>query len=279
MKSDNSMVSQWRITPHYLYYVMLLPPPDDENPLGEYSLKATKTVSSGPWSVFSPADRPGAALYIYRRRAIVRFDLREHRFVSADDAIRWSVKPAVKSEALSLLTENLTAPLAADGIKSIPILIAGLDTSRDATSDIIGDGVTSFHFRLYDASASAQAIVRVSRHLVMVAGAGGRVVQEVVNLAYEKLLYDSSPTISTDAVFAFLDGLARYTIPTENSVFLQREFARLALFLATVQVIVGVWAVIATQWSQPFIYSAFGMLALIVASYVTVRRLKLVHWR
>lgn len=69
-------------------------------------------------------------------------------------------------------------------------------------------------------------------------------------------------------------------MPTENTVFLQREFARLGVLLATVQIVVGIWAVVAGGKSSAFIF--FSVPVLIVTAfciYLLIRRLRLVDWR
>ena len=281
MRPGSETVAIWKFRPKALYFIVLLPPPIHGETLGEYQINATAScVKSTPWMVCQSTERPDIRVHLYRRRAIVEFDLSNCHFDFLDNAIRYSVSTSLR-EAVYTTLASLLAPIPSrDEIKLIPILVSDLASRGRETEGWISDGATSFHFRMYDASEQRQALVRVSRHLILVAGAGGRVLQEVVNLVYEKILYPSGSSISTEAVFTFLDGLARYTVPTENSVFLQREFARLGILLATVQVLVGIWAVIAGGKSSVFIALSVPVLAISAfCIYLLVRRLRLVEWR
>jgi hypothetical protein len=281
MRRGSDSVAIWKFNPKALYFIVLLPHPFSDDILGEYQLNATASnVKRTPWMVCQSAERPDIRVYLYRRRAIVEFDLGTCHFDFLDDAIRYSVSISLREATYKTLASVLAPIPKRDEVKLIPILVSDLESPKRESQGWIGDGATSFSFRMYDASEERQALVRVSRHLIIVAGAGGRVLQEVVNLAYEKMLYTPGTSISKDAVFAFLDGLARYTVPTENSVFLQREFARLGMLLATVQVVVGVWAVVAGGKSYAFIF--FSVPVLIITAfciYLLVRRLRLVDWR
>ncbi|MGC1649017.1 MAG: hypothetical protein WA741_24615 [Candidatus Sulfotelmatobacter sp.] len=281
MRLRSDTVAIWKFRPKALYFIVLLPPPHSGNVLGEYRLNAkASSTKRTPWMVCQSTARPDIRVHLYRRRAIVEFDLSAHHFDFLDDAIRHSVSSALREAMYTTLASVLVPIPKRDEMKLIPILVSDLESRGRESEGWIGDGATSFHFRMYDASEERQALVRVSRHLIIVAGAGGRVLQEVVNLAYEKMLYAPDASISNDAVFAFLDGLARYTVPTENTVFLQREFARLGVLLATVQIVVGIWAVVAGGKSSAFIF--FSVPVLIVTAfciYLLIRRLRLVDWR
>ncbi len=274
-------VSIWRFRPKALYFVVLLPPPFPDEILGEYQFNATVTgIESTPWTIYQSTEQTDARVHLYRRRAIVEFDLATRQFDLLDDAIRYSVSAPLRESVYATLASVLAPIPDSDKMKMIPLLVSDLESGGRRSEGWIGDGATSFHFRMYDASEQRQALVRVSRHIIVVAGAGGRVLQEIANLVYEKMLYAQGADISNDAVFAFLDGLARYTVPTENSVFLQREFARLGVLLASVQVLVGVWAVVAGGKSAPFIGLSVPVLMVIAfCTYLLIRRLRLVNWR
>ena len=281
MRLGSDTVAVWKFKPKALYFIALLPHPYSGDILGEYQFNAkVSSVKHTPWIVCQSAERPEIKVYLYRRRAIVEFDLSACQFDFLDNAIRYSVSSSLR-EATHTTLANVLVPIPKkDEIKLIPILVSDFKSPWREGEGWIGDGATSFSFRMYDASEERQALVRVSRHLIIVAGAGGRVLQEVVNLVYEKMLYTSGTSISKDAVFAFLDGLARYTVPTENSVFLQREFARLGMLLATVQIVVGVWAVVAGGKSYKFILLSVPVLMVTAfCIYLLVRRLRLVDWR
>jgi hypothetical protein len=281
MRLGSSTVAIWQFRPKALYFIVLLPHPFSGDALGEYQLSATaSSVERTPWMVCQSTERPDIKVYLYRRRAIVEFDLSTCHFDFLDNAIRYSVSTSLREATYTTLASVLVPIPKRDDIKLIPILVSDFESPGRGSEGWIGDGATSFSFRMYDASEERQALVRVSRHLIVVAGAGGRVLQEVVNLVYEKMLYTPGASISKDSVFAFLDGLARYTVPTENSVFLQREFARLGMLLATVQVLVGVWAVVAGGKSYAFIFFSVPVLLIMAfCIYLLVRRLRLVDWR
>jgi hypothetical protein len=131
---------------------------------------------------------------------------------------------------------------------AIPVIRTGLEHGP-LQKGWIGDGVSSFFCRVYDSGTGQQAVIRASRHAILAAGVSGRLYQELINLAIEKMLYPAfeqelkrrvSPKHifgATEAeTFAFIEGLARYSIPTENSVYMQRRFAALAVFFAVFQI-------------------------------------------
>lgn len=56
----------------------------------------------------------------------------------------------------------------------MPLLTADLNVSWIERESWVGDGATSFYFLMYDVSRRCQAVVRVSRHLVLLAGTSCR---------------------------------------------------------------------------------------------------------
>ena len=225
------------------------------------------------------SNHPGMTLYLYRRRAILAIDLTDQQFGSLDSAIRYAVDADLRRRVAIFLRDTIEPCPDSDAMRMVPVLTTDFTVRASRSTHWIGDGATSFHFRMYDASRGHQALVRVSRHIIVVAGAGGRLLQEIINLVYEKILYQSAGPVPDESVFAFLDGLARYTVPTENSIFLQREFARLGVFLASVQILVGVWGVLAGGKGVDFLVLSLSVLVLgVVISYLSIRRLHMVEW-
>lgn len=281
MHSRKQFISEWAFSSYRLTFTVLLPHAADAF-LSEYSIRIADSITThqaSPWAMVTSSGHPGMTLYLYRRRALLDINLSGLHFSDLDSAIRYSVDSDLRRRVVAFIRDIIEPCPNSEAMRMMPILISDFVTRPGRTADWIGDGATSFHFRMYDASRGHQALVRVSRHIIVVAGAGGRLVQEVVNLVYEKILYKSPKSVSDESVFAFLDGLARYTVPTENSIFLQREFARLGVFLASVQVLVGVWGVLAGGKATEFlVLSLSALLLLVVISYFSIRRLHLVEW-
>lgn len=280
--AQRDLVQRWNFRPRSLYFAVLLPHPYSGESLGEYTLSgspATATDSAGPWRTVAGFTRSDLVVHLYRRRALVAVEVPESPSGTFDEAIRWAVSSDLRAAVNKILTETLTPPPSPAELRMIPVLIGDLGKRPAERVHWISEGTTSFHFRMYDASIERQALVRVSRHIIVIAGAGARIRQEVVNLVYEKILYKSDGQIDDELVFSFLDGLARYTIPTENSIFLQREFGRLALFLATVQVLVGIWAAVAASTRTLVLVLSISLLiAAVVLTYFSLRRIRLVDW-
>src|SRR5438552_6879167 len=70
--------------------------------------------------------------------------------------------------------------------RTLPMLVADLKMARSHKQMWQSDGITSFYMRLYDSSKGQPGFVRVSHHVVLCAGIGGRLLQDIVNLVYEK---------------------------------------------------------------------------------------------
>ena len=116
-----------------------------------------------------------------------------------DDFIRFYLR-----ELAADMQTVLKSSIEADSVnwRYMPLLVGDLKINRFRKQYWQSDGITSFQMRLYDSSQQRAGFVRVSRHLVLCAGIGPRLQQDIVNLIYEKLLY--SPQIDADCVFAFI---------------------------------------------------------------------------
>jgi hypothetical protein len=104
----------------------------------------------------------------------------------------------------------------------------------------LGDGVASFNYRVFDSRAGRAGYVRVSRFSTICIGVGPQIVQDVINLVYERILYPargSGKILSHgQAEQAMATGLSEYTVPTELNVYMQR----LAFSLTTYALLFGI---------------------------------------
>lgn len=286
-------VIEWRLDARSVTFCLLLPRPNPDDALGEYMLRSPSPNSptltacvptvSGPWRGYEFTYRDSelcGRVLVYRRRAIVELQLPKG-LRDLDTAIRWVVSEQVQID-IATIVRTVTA---VDRVPSrmMPLMIADLRLKHRRRQDWMSDGTTSFYFRLYDSVSRHQAIVRTSRHLVILAGASARLRQEILNLIFERILYSKSGMqVSDEDVFAFLEGLANYTVPTETSIFLQREFANLGIWLALVQVVnataLGALQIGYPIKAVPIAALVVGVLVTLVISYFFIRRLALVRW-
>lgn len=289
-QSTSGLVARWEVAPSILSYVVLLPPPDASTILGEYAIDdrfEDSTSGEGVWRQFAVLqnDIP-VSIYVYRRRLIAEISVppevrNEKSSLRLDSSIRWAVDSSAADTIWGAVLQ-LIPSLNVELTTSIPMLLADYKPKRHELVRWQSDGATTFMLRMYDSVIGRQAVVRVSRHLVAVLGGSGRLRQEVVNLIYEKVLYSDPGTggVAKESVFAFIDGLSRYTVPTENNVFLQREFARLGLLIGWLQIVLGVWSV-AMGGHTSSIELAIGvaiLMCIALASFVVIRRLSIVRW-
>lgn len=180
----------------------------------------------GAWRVYNLGG--DVELFIYRKRFIVcrRIDLKDEPM---DERIRTTL--GVKDHWLRRVQELL--PLE-DELKYTLLPFVFTDQVEfDEQNDWIGDGITSFNYRIYDSDTERAGVVRISRHMLVCAGLSDAVLQDVVNLTYEKLL-NVPKAIEHADVFNFVDGLSRYTLPSELNIYIQKAVLRAAIFTAVI---------------------------------------------
>lgn len=121
-------------------------------------------------------------------------------------------------------------------VRAYPLVRCGklqksaLFSAKSNDSDYINDGLTSFYTRIYDSDLGEIAIVRISRHITVVYGLGDTLIQDIINLIYDDMLY--SETITSENVFDLYDSMNKYILPLEINLFVQKLFYGLAIFAA-----------------------------------------------
>jgi len=235
---------------------------------------------SGPWKVYS-MDTLGVLVSIYRKRLLLLYPLETGQdYLDTDIIIREFLKS--RDEKLVALNQfNLLFGDAIRGISRYPVLFINdfrvVQKPRKHSQSFINritwldNGVTTFFYRIFDSSALQISYLRVSRHLVVCYGLSDNVIYDLVNLVYEKFLYTPRlGDVSTDDVFNLLDGLNRYTVPTELNLFLQDVGLRLAIYLTIVAILISLAQMIASGISLPYLQ---------FLPYVTTVILAVVVWK
>lgn len=104
----------------------------------------------------------------------------------------------------------------------------------------LDDGQTTFYMRAYDSMTETLGFIRISRHFGVFYGLSGELKQDVVNLIYEIFLYVKHP-ISAREVFALLDALGKYVLPSNLSIFLHHIAVKLAIFAIAATILISVF--------------------------------------
>lgn len=241
--------------------------------------------TAGPWKlVRSSHGRREFEIYLYRKRAIVYYELSEAERAEiggADEFLRFCLPPgdALAAEMKDVLTNTVDTTSSPDPVtwRTIPLLVGDVVFDRSRTEPWIADGVTSFHLRFYDSSRRSAGFVRATRHAILCAGVSGVLLQDIVNLIFQRLLYRD--VIRAREIFEFLDSLAAYTVPTELNVYVQEALMRL-----TVLALVAAGLFTAFQGfldDSQLILRMVGFVVVVlvlVASWFASRRVRFIRW-
>lgn len=273
-------VSAWHIGPKSVNLICLAitSPGAPDLPEYDFHIDITESGRSGPWRVSQiEIDKRVFNVYLYRKRVIISWEIpkqQRKQLTQIDDFIRFYL-----SELASDMRAALQKSVDANDVtwRYMPLLMADLTISRIDRQPWQSDGVTSFQMRLYDSSAQRAGFVRISRHVILCAGIGPRLQQDIVNLTYEKLLY--YPSIDTERVFSFIDGLSRYVLPTELNIFLQGAIARLTMVFSVSAIVIAVMQIFIVNfdWSGKLL-ALFISVLVIGLSWVLTRYIRLLEW-
>jgi hypothetical protein len=273
-------VSAWHIKPKSVNLVCLAITSPDAPDLPEYNfhIDATEYSRSGPWRVSQiEVGTRIFSIYLYRKRAIISWEIpkeQKKKLSKIDDFIRFYL-----SELAADMRIALKKCIDADDVtwRCMPLLVTDLTIDRTNRQQWQSDGVTSFQLRLYDSSTQRAGFVRISRHVILCAGIGPRLQQDVVNLIYEKLLY--YPLIDTERVFAFIDGLSRYVLPSELNIFLQGAVARLTVVFSVSAIVIAILQIFIAGFNwQGKITALFISILVIVLTWFLTRYIRLLEW-
>lgn len=201
-----------------------------------------KPSSRSVWTYFS-INKDGreisGALYI--RRLILFVPASFDKDIPLSELLVWALET---KNFLSTLATNIAGYLCANSDSRVTYFsVVHCDAINRrwpaSTSYISGlpawidDGASTFNLRAFDSRNNQYGIIRVSRHLMVLYGITPGLTTDIINLAFENLLYSKWP-ITKDEVFAFLDALGKYVLPTEVSLFTHRFASRLAAFAVVV---------------------------------------------
>ncbi|WP_427928549.1 hypothetical protein [Agrobacterium cavarae] len=189
----------------------------------------------GAWLAGNVQTKAGpAVVHLYRKRIVVVFGQTCGR-VDLSQTLTLGLET---SEEARKLFDQFKVLIGTDvlEIRSHPVVRSGKLRKKDMfsggrnTYEYINDGLTSFYTRIYDSDIGEVAIVRISRHITVVYGLGGTLMQDIINLIYDDLLY--SEKIEASNVFDLYDSMNKYILPLEINLFVQKLFYGLALFAA-----------------------------------------------
>ena len=233
----------------------------------------------GSWTVYRASD--GTVFAIYQKRLIIAFDVHLQQRVTTRqllDHFRTSLPEMdkLRAQIREALGEDVTT------IYAFPLLCAKTHTTTHidkACSQIarswswLDEGITTFLYRVFDSKTNRVGYVRVSRHQILCAGLSDHIVQDVVNLTYEKFLYKmeekGEESLSVEDVQSFLDGLSKYTIPTELNVSMSQLNIKMLIFVSFVTTSVAILSAYVFQERPtfPIVFALLGsfLLSLILA--------------
>lgn len=244
----------------------------------KFHIDVTEYERSGPWRVSQiKIGTRTFIIYLYRKRAIISWEVpkeQKKKLSKIDDLIRFYL-----SELATDMRAALQKGVDADNVtwRCMPLLATDLTMDRINRQQWQSDGVTSFQMRLYDSSKQRAGFVRISRHLVLCAGIGPRLQQDIVNLIYEKLLYYSP--IDTERVFSFIDGLSRYVLPSELNIFLQGAVARLTVVFSVSAIVIAILQIFIADFNWPGkILALFISILVIGLTWLLTRYIRLLEW-
>lgn len=281
-------VSRWDISPKSVNLICQAIAPEGSPDLPEYNFRAElgPVERSGPWRVCRVAQGHWHfSVFLYRKRAIVSWeiDATERRQFGRDNLADSSAIDHFVRFYLSDLKDDMLAVLQtaidAESVRwrTMPLLVADLKMTRSHKQLWQSDGITSFYMRLYDSSKGRPGFVRVSHHVVLCAGIGGRLQQDIVNLVYEKFLY--APEVNRECEADFLDGLARYVVPAELNIFLQEAIARLTLIALITAFILATLALFASKFDVGEKVLMTGVsIIVVIGVWILAQRVRLLRW-
>ncbi len=237
---------------------------------------------AGPWKIYSCVAPCKSKLAFYRKKILIFYDIPLDGYTDTDDIIRNFLENRegalrIVDKLKTLLGENIIDIFfyPAIFIKDFKVEeITGVSTKLILRNEPtwIDDGVTTFFYRIFDSTLRRIGYIRISRHLVICYGLSDPIIREVINLVYEKFLYRMPDVrqIAAEQVFDLLDGLNRYTVPTELNVFLQDMGIRLAVYLTFAAVVISIAQDLADEISNVYL----GL-----CIYLTVLLVLAVAWR
>jgi hypothetical protein len=109
----------------------------------------------------------------------------------------------------------------------------------------LDDGVTTHYYRIFDSYNNKIGFIRISKWLTISYGLNDNINRELVNLIYEKILHgmrkrgESDVSMGEDEI-SLLDGLSRFTVPTELNLFVQGLALRVAVFLTIIGILLSI---------------------------------------
>lgn len=150
--------------------------------------------------------------------------------------------------------------------------------------DWLGDGVSSFRYRIFDSRAGRVGYVRVSRFGTACLGLGYPIVQDVINMVYERVLYPARtgpPLLHGSAERAIAEGLSTFTAPTEMNIYMQKITLSIAVYALMFAVFFGAAQILTPSDSHAVTKAAIllGALVLTWSGGSAVNALRSRTWR
>lgn len=218
---------------HYGLIIQLFQKGKDKDVLPEYTSHFEKILGKGKsedsWKVYSPSSMlDGFTLAIYRKRVFL-YKKTQMKDVGTtiDEAIRSIISKKDEWSRLfsSLLPKDVEH-------RYIPFLF--IDKIAFKPSDtFIGEPVTSFNYRVFNSDTGKLGVIRISRHILVCCGLNNYLLQESINSCYENLLIENRDIISDD-VFRFMDSIEKFSISSEENIYLQELSIKVAVFLSLI---------------------------------------------
>lgn len=293
-------MQEWNLKRPYICFACFLITPTEElfditrEKLGQAFHYLGKT---GAWHICET--QHGCKRFLlacYRFRILVFYDPKIPQAISTDAFIRDVFLPTLNND-VPVILDRLHALFGSEIVdiyyysivispefdlkqRSSPAPLS--QYSKDITW--VDDGITTFYYRIFDSSANRAGFIRVSKWLTISYGLGDNIVRELLNLVYEKIIYSmrkrgSCEVILGDDEFALLDGLARYTVPTELNLFLQGLAIKVSIYIASLGILLAVLGSIAPLlqiWAVVILYIL--LIPISIFGWRMINRLAQLRW-
>jgi hypothetical protein len=252
--------------------------------------------ASGPWRIFDyRQNKEEYFVAVYGRKLVICHGIRKSgselhevlkAFRKSDEFFLKYLEP--KLRGLKGVRRILHYPiLVVDQFDATPICIP---KAQDRKLRFFDQYLTTFTFRVFDPDEVKVGYLRASVHQIVCLGLGKRIVQEIMGLVYEKLLYpwvldprakrrerwSGRHHATVSDLFNLFDALKKYTLSTELTVFAAHFSSRLAIYLAMLAVVATLAGAllptigIPVGWAVPLLFALLGIVT--ATSWVLLRK-------
>ncbi|CDO06904.1 hypothetical protein [Mycolicibacterium cosmeticum] len=225
-------------------------------------------------------------IYSYRSRILVSVGFSE-KFDSLSEFIENEFLD-IRHIFITDIMPRLPLASGSTGIVWYPIIdikrVRAISAKDNSGPDWLGDGVTSFRYRIFDSRSGRIGYARVSRFGTACLGLGYPIVQDIINMVYERVLYPArtgSHPLHGSAERAIAEGLSSFTAPTEMNIYMQKITLNIAVYALAFAIFFGVSQILIPDDAHALIKAAIllGAVLLTWGAGSVVNALRSRAWR